>query len=74
MALLVVISMMTGFDQDLGFKILSVNAHIICPNRARARRHSDSNAVAREVGQADPRRRLGQAFHLYPGDVLRLRE
>ena len=47
MALLVVIGVMTGFDQDLRNKILSVNAHIILikPGHSIA----DYNAVAREV-------------------------
>jgi lipoprotein-releasing system permease protein len=47
MALLVVIGVMTGFDQDLRNKILSVNAHIILikPGHSVA----DYDALAREV-------------------------
>jgi lipoprotein-releasing system permease protein len=47
MALLVVIGVMTGFDQDLRSKILSVNAHIILIKPGYS--VTDYNAVAREV-------------------------
>jgi lipoprotein-releasing system permease protein len=47
MALLVVIGVMTGFDQDLRNKILSVNAHIILLKPGYSL--TDYNAVAREV-------------------------
>jgi lipoprotein-releasing system permease protein len=47
MALLVVIGVMTGFDQDLRNKILSVNAHIIIIKPGYSL--TDYNAVAREV-------------------------
>ena len=47
MALLVVIGVMTGFDQDLRNKILSVNAHIILIKPGHS--ITDYHAVAREV-------------------------
>jgi lipoprotein-releasing system permease protein len=47
MALLVVIGVMTGFDQDLRNKILSVNAHIILIKPGSS--VTDYDAVAREV-------------------------
>ncbi len=47
MALLVVIGVMTGFDQDLRNKILSVNAHIIVIKPGYSLTNYD--AVAREV-------------------------
>ena len=47
MALLVVIGVMTGFDQDLRNKILSVNAHIILIKPGHS--ITDYDTVAREV-------------------------
>jgi lipoprotein-releasing system permease protein len=47
MALLVVIGVMTGFDQDLRNKILSVNAHVILIKPGHS--ITDYNEVAREV-------------------------
>ena len=47
MALLVVIGVMTGFDQDLRNKILSVNAHIILVKPGQS--IADYDTVAREV-------------------------
>ena len=47
MALLVVIGVMTGFDQDLRNKILNVNAHIIVIKPGYSL--TDYDAVAREV-------------------------
>ncbi len=68
MALLVVIGVMTGFDQDLRNKILSVNAHIILLKPGYSLTDYDDRGPG---GGICPRSGVRQAVYLYPGHVLR---